>query len=803
MHAGIVLKLTGIAVFAALTGQASTSWLGGVNDDWFEAGNWNNGVPGTADAYINIGNADTGGVITVSGTASGLTQLSYYSGLTTPFSISGGTLSFDTASTTAIINNGSPLSQTINSAISMIAGNSRNILVGGGLVLNGSISRPGSELGIIGSDTGAGGFFNGSFSVSDLNLSGTDSTHTFSNTTPNSITGQLRLNATGMKTVVNTAENTVFFDGINIQVNADTEITFNHANVLGDSSKLTVGASPASFVMNFNADEDLGYLKIVTTKGGTVLDLGADVESLVFDDSSGQTWGSELVITNFRSGVISFGTDSSGLTVDQLDLITAYDSAGTDVSLQLQIDETGTLVLPEGSVWTGAVNDDWYNVGNWAGSIPGQTTGTVATISSADTGGSIFVDAAATNLSQLLFDAAVQTNFTVSGSTLDFSVDSAAAVIKNESPFLHIINSDISVPNSTTNQRDFICGQGMVFNGDISKPGDIMYFEGDNGGNGIFYNGSLTGESLTLGGYQSMHTFGNTTSNSFSSTLRLGGGIEVIVNTAANTVFFDGPYIQINSGESSMTFNNANVLGDSTRVTVGSVPDSFLMNFNADEDLGGLRIVTDKGGTMINLGSEVASLSFDDSSAEPWNSGLVITNFRPGVISFGTDSGGLSSAQLDLITAYDITGADVSSQLELNTSGVLTGPPPVQGYDAWATTWGDAVLGAATNDYDGDACNNFCEYVFNGNPTNAAVRGEVPQLLADGATLTYVTARRNDDPALTYIVETTAALVSPSWTNTGYIVTGTNVTGGVFDYVTNMIVVEDPQKFVRVKVISE
>jgi len=246
-----------------------------------------------------------------------------------------------------VINNSSAVSHTINSDISIAdTGNNRNINVGGGLTLNGTVSMATKQLYLAGSSSGTG-TYNGNFNVYELSVSGVNGTHVFNNTVDNTIVGQLRLTGSGSTVIVNTADNVNFYDGINIQVNQNGTFILNGANVIGDSTKITVGATPSSFVMQFNANEDLGALNIVSTNGGTVLDLGSDVTSLVFDDSSSYTWGSELVITNFRSGVIGFGTDATGLSSQQLALITAYDAGGTDVTSLLQLDSTGSLVIPE------------------------------------------------------------------------------------------------------------------------------------------------------------------------------------------------------------------------------------------------------------------------------------------------------------------------------------------------------------------------------------------------------------------------------------------------------------------------
>jgi hypothetical protein len=127
--------------------------------------------------------------------------------------------------------------------------------------------------------------------------------------------------------------------------------------------------------------------------------------------------------------------------------------------------------------------------------------------------------------------------------------------------------------------------------------------------------------------------------------------------------------------------------------------------------------------------------------------------------------------------------------------------PVLNEYDAWAARFGgEGTIGAATNDYDGDGLVNFGEYAFDGNPTNRLDTGEAPALYNSGGTLVYVHPQRSDDDSLIYTVETSTNLVSGSWTNAGYVVLGTNVTGLTLNYVTNAIPSDQSQTYIRLKV---
>jgi hypothetical protein len=124
---------------------------------------------------------------------------------------------------------------------------------------------------------------------------------------------------------------------------------------------------------------------------------------------------------------------------------------------------------------------------------------------------------------------------------------------------------------------------------------------------------------------------------------------------------------------------------------------------------------------------------------------------------------------------------------------------PLEGYALWANGW-VVDIGANTNDFDGDGLLNLAEYALGGNPTNALDRGTAPTFGFDGTAMVYLYPQRSDDASLTYTVKTTEDLVDGVWTNTGYTVAGTNVTGGALDYVTNTVTVTDPQLFIQLEI---
>ncbi|QHI70326.1 hypothetical protein [Tichowtungia aerotolerans] len=120
---------------------------------------------------------------------------------------------------------------------------------------------------------------------------------------------------------------------------------------------------------------------------------------------------------------------------------------------------------------------------------------------------------------------------------------------------------------------------------------------------------------------------------------------------------------------------------------------------------------------------------------------------------------------------------------------------PDPGYPTWADSYG---VGGELWDADADGWNNLTEYALGGNPTNGFIDGNIPVFESVDGAMLYVYAQRTDDTNLTYYLETDSDLVvAPGWTNAGYTVVATNVTGGTFDFVTNSVPIIDPVKFIR------
>ncbi|GAA4282182.1 hypothetical protein GCM10022260_26050 [Gaetbulibacter aestuarii] len=183
----------------------------------------------------------------------------------------------------------------------------------------------------------SGFYFNGSLAGNGNLRFGTNTSATFGSTSSNSsYTGQIVFLANS-SAIVNTADNNIFYNGPKVQINGNSSMDLNGANVF--ESDIVVGGNNA---FTFNANKNQSNMGSIVFQGGGTLDvvIGAGVTDLTFSDNSASDWGTGTVnITNYSEGVIRFGTDSNGLTSGQLAQIVA-DNGGTPLAL----DSSGYLV---------------------------------------------------------------------------------------------------------------------------------------------------------------------------------------------------------------------------------------------------------------------------------------------------------------------------------------------------------------------------------------------------------------------------------------------------------------------------
>ena len=296
-----------------------------------------------------------------------------------------------------------------------------------------------------------------------------------------------------------------------------------------------------------------------------------------------------------------------------------------------------------------------------------------------------------------------------------------------------------------------------------------------------------------------------------------GSGSQLIVN--GGTISADRGIVVVRGG--TVTINGGTIDSDKADdFGASGFSGSGTMNFNGGTLTAGK--FTFQGASLATFGGTTpGSATFDQFGGSRHSDGAINLDWLPGTqmslsITNATNNwaealwnNGQLTYNGDGINELSNTWAEVTAEDGLE-EGVrfnydsatktlsLDGGAPPGGYSQWA---GDHGVGAATNDFDSDGVNNLYEYAFDGNPTNGLAPTNLPVFTRFGNGFIYVHPQRSDDTNLTYTVETTTNLMdSVSWTNDGYTVTGTNITGKTLNFVTNDVSTIENEKFIRVKI---
>ncbi len=256
--------------------------------------------------------------------------------------------------------------------------------------------------------------------------------------------------------------------------------------------------------------------------------------------------------------------------------------------------------------------------------------------------------------------------------------------------------------------------------------------------------------SLTLGGLtgdKDLAAVFTTTSGGYDAltalTLNPGAGATfdysgIIADGAAGmTLTKTGLGSQILSGPNTYTGATAISAGTLALGANNVLPETAVSIGNATLDAA---TFSDTVGTLdptgpatIHLGAG-GNLAFAGSSGIAWNGGaLSLTgSFVSGVsLRFGTNNGGLTPAQLALITAEGF------GPFSLNAAGYLTAIAAVS-YEAWAAA--NVEGQAAGLDFDNDGVANGIEYVLGGTSSTNDL-GKLPVISTTGTDLVYTFKR--------------------------------------------------------------
>jgi hypothetical protein len=294
-------------------------------------------------------------------------------------------------------------------------------------------------------------------------------------------------------------------------------------------------------------------------------------------------------------------------------------------------------------------------------------------------------------------------------------------------------------------------------------------------------------------------------SNGDSRESTTGGGNGLTVRSGSNNFWMDafnyeGAAVQLTF------FSDAN---KTTEITGLDITFKSLMARTANANLAinayagsGVLAISGAGTTdsdTVSVGGNNLIRTNDSVIAFAEDTDLIPSGFT--ALDFYTisGSGAVSFSENDTfwLRRYNLnSAADTAYQLANLTFSVKA----IDGYYAWASSY--HLAGGPSGDDDQDGLSNIHEYGVGGDPTDALNQGTSPEFSivnsGGGNVFSYVYPQRSGSGSeLSYTLELNTNLVSGVWTNAGYAVMGTNVTGGSLDFVTNVTDTAEDQKFIR------
>ena len=173
-------------------------------------------------------------------------------------------------------------------------------------------------------------FYNGRLAGSGNLRFGASTVNTFGKSSNNADFKGEMVFLGGAEVYVNTSDNKIFYNGPKLQINGNSTIELNGANVF--ASNIVVGGTNA-FTVNAKKNQSTMGTISFQVSGTLNINIGDSVTNLTFADNSASAWGTgTLNINKFKNGVVRFGNNDKALTVAQLSQI-AVDGVKNKVAL--------------------------------------------------------------------------------------------------------------------------------------------------------------------------------------------------------------------------------------------------------------------------------------------------------------------------------------------------------------------------------------------------------------------------------------------------------------------------------------
>ncbi|MDF7799093.1 hypothetical protein P4C99_06435 [Pontiellaceae bacterium B1224] len=249
-----------------------------------------------------------------------------------------------------------------------------------------------------------------------------------------------------------------------------------------------------------------------------------------------------------------------------------------------------------------------------------------------------------------------------------------------------------------------------------------------------------------------------------------------------------------------------------------------LLGIGADTVTMGITVNTGDVWTaeLINLGTNPTDYNIVTLSAYVTSDEYVGWVIRPGVTDGIVDHGDSNTLSWDFsegetmeipqrtISITSVSGLGLLFFGDKNGEEMLiqVGSSEPYNYDVWLEEqYPDLGLDAGkTDNPDGDALDNWNEYAFGGNPTNAADTGYPVEYGAvdGGSFFAYIHALRKGCDDLGYVIEIRDDMVIGAWTNDTVSVASTNENFTAdFSAVTNLFPTDVGLRFIRMHAVEQ
>lgn len=329
--------------------------------------------------------------------------------------------------------------------------------------------------------------------------------------------------------------------------------------------------------------------------------------------------------------------------------------------------------------------------------------------------------------------------------------------------------------------------------------------------NPSFETGNSTGWSFTMPAATSVTT--NTAAHGIYSValaLTNAGTVSPVrqaTRVTTNTDYFFTYWVNMPSGNTGTLTVRLKVGGTTNRSstpssspTGGWVKKSILFNSGSATWITN-EIYADSGFTGKAYVDDL-SLRTIVLSAVPDVSGMTPAEAKPVleaqgfVVNSNTIPRGSSTVPVGKVIRTSPGAGGLPAPESVITLTVSTGPEVVDAYDAWIANRN--VIGLMADDDDGDGMNNWMEFAFGGDPTNALHIASPSRLNWVGNGWMYTHMQRKADTNVHYTVDVCTNLLNGPWSA----LVSDPVTNGFnseLDAVTYALSTNDPRAYVRVR----